>query len=128
MCSQCLKFLFLLPGVCSLDTGDDCATNPCGPNAFCEDRVGGHQCSCNPGCTGDPSDGVRGCKCPRHNWDQVCKRVSCGRNAKCRANYQGRPECYCPPEFPEGDPRKECKSDGKGEVGDSGGHIKIVFV
>ncbi len=98
---------------CLIDTGDDCATNPCGPNAFCENRVGGFQCTCNPGCSGDPSDGSRGCTCPRHNWQDACKRVSCGRNAKCRANFQGQPACYCPTEFPDGDPRVECKADGE---------------
>ena len=95
---------------CEVD-GDDCAgKNPCGPNAVCQDLVGTYQCQCRPGCFGDAKIG--GCKCPQLA-DQ-CKKKQCGRNALCRKEVRGSATCYCPYEYPKGNPNVECtKKDGK---------------
>ena len=33
---------------------NECEAAPCGPNAHCRDLVGGYDCQCQAGCTGDP--------------------------------------------------------------------------
>lgn len=83
-----------------------CARNPCGANARCRDvSGGGFECSCAPGCVGDPRTG---CICGEDRVN-VCANQPCGRNAACRVLNHDEPECYCPPEFPNGDPYTECK-------------------
>lgn len=82
-----------------------CARNPCGDNARCRDVVGGFECSCAPGCVGDPR---KGCICGDHLMN-VCANKQCGKNAACRVLNHDEPECYCPPEYPNGDPYSSCK-------------------
>lgn len=82
-----------------------CARNPCGNNARCRDVIGGYECSCAPGCVGDPR---KGCICGDHLMN-VCANQQCGKNAACRVLNQDEPECYCPPEYPNGDPYTSCK-------------------
>ncbi len=96
------------PRVTCIEDRDDCAGNPCGINAVCENRVSGHHCKCNPGCTGDAT--VR-CECPRP--DDGCKNHKCGEKARCRLNYLSQPVCYCPSDYPKGDPDVACQSDGE---------------
>lgn len=65
----------------------------------------GYECSCASGCVGDPRSG---CICGGQQVN-LCAEQSCGHNAACRVLNHNEPECYCPPEFPNGDPYIECK-------------------
>jgi hypothetical protein len=69
------------------------------------DVVGGFECKCIPGCSGDPD---RGCICQDTLID-LCLGVKCGLNAVCRT-LPNKFECYCPKEYPLGDPYAKCKS------------------
>ncbi|KAK3931322.1 Fibrillin-1, partial [Frankliniella fusca] len=84
--------------------GEECLRNPCGENARCRDVAGGFECSCAPGCRGDP---YRGCVCEASLRD-LCRDVRCGVNADCRVVNGLQAQCYCPPNYPSGDPLKEC--------------------
>lgn len=81
-----------------------CARNPCGDNARCRDVAGGYECSCAPGCVGDPR---KGCICGDTSVN-MCASQPCGLNAECRVLNHDEPECYCPAEYPHGDPYTEC--------------------
>lgn len=82
-----------------------CSRNPCGQNTRCKDVEGGYKCTCLPGCTGDP---LKGCLCEALRTD-YCKNLICGTNALCRLHNDRDPQCYCPPEFPVGDPNVLCE-------------------
>lgn len=90
---------------CRQAKGEECAKNPCGENTSCKDVSGGYECICLPGCTGDA---LRGCVCEDHLVD-LCRNKLCGTNAQCRVVNGKNAQCYCPPEFPIGDPTIECK-------------------
>ena len=68
MKDQLLTCLLMMPTVntcttlqeCKRDQ-DDCARSPCGANAVCRNLLGGYDCKCRPGCTGDAR---AGCSCP----------------------------------------------------------------
>lgn len=90
---------------CSPQIVGACARNPCGENARCREVNDGFECSCAPGCVGDPRSG---CICGGQQVN-LCADQSCGQNAACRVLNHNEPECYCPPEFPNGDPYIECK-------------------
>lgn len=92
--------MFLLSG------GDQCLRNPCGDNAKCRDTQGGFECTCVSGCTGDP---YRGCLCQGPQTD-LCRDKHCGVNAACRVVNNRDPECYCPSNYPAGNPYIECKN------------------
>ncbi len=83
---------------------ETCLSNPCGENTKCQDLAEGYECTCLPGCSGDP---VKGCLCGALRVD-YCKNTICGTNALCRLQSGGEPQCYCPPEFPVGDPNVHC--------------------
>ena len=83
---------------------DECQANPCGANAVCKDTVGSFTCTCNPGCIGDA---VKGCLCTAASIDP-CSNAGCGINAECRTDGE-RGVCYCPSNYPSGNPRVECK-------------------
>lgn len=82
-----------------------CLQNPCGENAICKELVGGYECQCHDGCVGDPK---KGCVCDGKQVN-ICHSQSCGTNALCRVLNHVEPECYCPPEYPAGDPYIQCK-------------------
>lgn len=91
------------PAISCKKSGDECLKRPCGQNAKCKETFDGYMCSCLPGCYGDPH---RGCSCDRAG--QVsCTVTDCGVNAACRIQ-DNQPQCYCPPEFPLGDPLHAC--------------------
>lgn len=91
---------------CILETQGTCSRHPCGANTRCRDFIGGHECTCLPGCVGD--DPRRGCVCSGDRVN-ICSEQPCGTNAACRVLNENEPECYCPPEYPNGDPYRECK-------------------
>ncbi|CAH0390731.1 unnamed protein product [Bemisia tabaci] len=91
-------------GVTGEGCADRCARNPCGENTRCRDVNNGYECSCLPGCSGDP---LKGCNCETNRLD-ACSGHVCGKNALCRMTSGSEPECYCPLEFPVGDPDSEC--------------------
>lgn len=82
--------------------GDQCLRRPCGVNAKCRETLNGFECTCDPGCNGDPH---QACIC---DGGELCKDTRCGLNAACRI-YKNQPQCYCPPNFPFGDPMHGCK-------------------
>lgn len=87
-----------------------CSTNPCGENTRCQDVHDSFECTCLPGCSGDP---LRGCICEGSaSRTDYCKNTICGTNAQCRLQNTGDPQCYCPPEFPIGDPNVHCEYCG----------------
>jgi len=92
---------------CQQPSPVSCAKNPCGENARCREMPGGYECSCMSGCVGDPR---KGCVC---DGEQVnaCHNQPCGINAACRIRNNNEPECYCPPQNPNGDPYIECKKN-----------------
>lgn len=83
---------------------NSCAHNPCGQNTKCHNVQGGYECSCVPGCSGDPH---RGCLCQEPLIDS-CRDLRCGINAACKT-INNKPVCYCPPTYPLGDPLVQCK-------------------
>lgn len=90
---------------CKQSGGAACLKNPCGENARCRDfNEGGFECSCPPNCIGDPT---KKCIC-EIKLVNLCKEKHCGINAACRILNQ-KAECYCPDNFPSGDPFIECK-------------------
>lgn len=90
---------------CETIVTSKCAKNPCGTNSVCKDLVDGYECLCMDGCYGDAE---KGCIC---GGDQTttCSLHTCGKNALCHETSQGYPECYCPSNYPYGDPYSECK-------------------
>lgn len=84
---------------------EECLKNPCGENTKCRDIIGGYECSCLPGCVGDPQ---RGCVCDGQLVN-LCKGKLCGVNADCRVVNGKTAQCYCPSQYPKGDPTIECK-------------------
>ncbi|CAH2073959.1 unnamed protein product, partial [Iphiclides podalirius] len=40
-----------------------------------------------------------------------CAHKNCGLNAQCRIGYNGQPHCYCPRNYPKGDPNIECNQE-----------------
>lgn len=102
---DCLKL------ACQKKSCGVCKSNPCGPDAVCEEVPAGFQCKCPALCTARDNDPRNGCVCIG---DTVisCDGHSCGFNAKCRITTLGNqevPQCYCPPEFPFGNPAERCK-------------------
>lgn len=90
---------------CKQETGGACLRNPCGENARCRDMSdGAFECSCPPNCIGDA---MKNCIC-ESRLINLCKEKHCGVNAACRILNQ-KAECYCPDNFPSGDPFIECK-------------------
>lgn len=86
---------------------DKCASNPCGQNSRCKDIPGGFECLCPPGCTGDPS---KRCVCEQaQQRSDPCKNVICGKNALCQPVNDQDAKCYCPTEYPVGNPYVNCK-------------------
>lgn len=90
---------------CNVQTPGTCLKNPCGENARCRELPGGYECSCAPGCIGDPR---KGCVCDGQQVN-ICHNQPCGINALCRVRNHDEPECYCPSEYPSGDPYTECE-------------------
>lgn len=74
-------------------------------NCRCTNVPGGYECSCAPGCMGDPD---RGCVCDGELVN-LCRDHPCGLNAQCRMTPGDIPQCYCPVNFPSGDPYVQCK-------------------
>jgi hypothetical protein len=93
------------PSIECKQDADECLRNPCGENAKCRDLTNGFECSCINGCQGDA---YKGCVCEEAKIN-LCSSVRCGFNSKCRISSSGSPECYCPLEFPLGDPSSGCK-------------------
>ena len=87
---------------------NECLTNPCGANAVCTDSVGSYTCTCQTGCVGDPK---KGCLCTTSSTvGNPCDNIKCGTNALCRIEPgTDKPVCYCPSNYPGGDPRVSCK-------------------
>lgn len=81
-----------------------CANNPCGLNSKCTEVPGGYECTCMEGCMGDPH---RGCVCQDHQVN-ACHDQPCGLNAACRVLEQNEAQCYCPEDFPNGNPYIQC--------------------
>lgn len=90
---------------CQQVTPGICLRNPCGENAVCREVAGGYECLCAQGCVGDPK---RGCFCDGQQVN-ACANQRCGLNAACRVLGQNEPECYCPSDYPSGDPYVQCK-------------------
>lgn len=82
-----------------------CASNPCGINSRCSEVPGSYECSCMEGCIGDAQ---KGCVCEDHLVN-ACHDQPCGLNAACRVLQHNEAQCYCPDEFPNGDPYVHCK-------------------
>lgn len=82
--------------------GDECLRRPCGVNAKCRETLNGFECTCDPGCHGDPH---QACIC---DGGEPCKDMRCGVNAACRI-YKNQPQCYCPSNYPSGDPMHACE-------------------
>lgn len=101
----CHTYLHIIPNNVLLSGGDQCLRNPCGDNAKCRDTQGGFECTCVSGCTGDP---YRGCLCQGPPTD-LCRDKHCGVHAACRVVNGRDPECYCPSDYPAGNPYIECK-------------------
>jgi hypothetical protein len=81
-----------------------CQRNTCGLNSYCVDTSSGPECKCQAGCNGDA---IRGCTCDDPQLS-ACANHRCGTNAMCKVDRSGRPSCYCPPLYPNGDPNNEC--------------------
>lgn len=91
---------------CKQSKGEECSKNPCGENASCRDVTPGvFECVCLPGCAGDA---YQGCIC-ENKLINLCKSKLCGVKAQCRVVNGKEAQCYCPSEFPHGDPTIECK-------------------
>ena len=106
LCS-CLPGYFGNPRVeCQQTSQSSCKTDSCGINSYCMETNTGHECKCQVGCQGDP---YRGCACDGQQKNNACLTHQCGVNADCRTNRQGVPQCYCPPQFPNGDANTQCK-------------------
>lgn len=90
---------------CRQSSGEECLRNPCGENTKCKDLPGGFECSCQPGCVGDA---YRGCVCDA-KLVNLCKNKLCGVRAQCRVTDGKSAQCFCPAEYPSGDPTIECK-------------------
>lgn len=89
-------------------TADKCTSNPCGQNSRCKDIPGGFECLCPPGCTGDPS---KRCVCEQaQQRSDPCKSIVCGKHALCRPVNDQDAKCYCPTEYPVGNPYVQCES------------------
>lgn len=71
-------------------------------NAKCRETLNGFECTCDPGCHGDPH---QACIC---DGGELCKDMRCGVNAACRI-YKNQPQCYCPSNYPSGDPMHACE-------------------
>jgi hypothetical protein len=75
---------------------DECATDThdCAPEAICENRVGGFDCSCPEGASVDPTDASR---CV--DLDECATQAdACDRHASC-TNTEGGFECSCLPGY-----------------------------
>ena len=93
---------------------DRCKPNPCGQNARCISLVGTYKCKCEPGCTGNPKTG---CTCPPVTPINGCQRKRCGANAQCRTTGRnGGAQCFCPPNYPAGNPDIGCSSEKIGKL------------
>lgn len=103
---QCVPGYFGNPSVeCKLGGDAACLKNPCGINARCRDMPDAtYECSCPPNCIGDAN---KNCVC-EIKLINLCKEKHCGINAVCRI-VQDRAECYCPNNYPSGNPIVECK-------------------
>jgi Calcium-binding EGF domain len=73
---------FVAQGAICVDI-DECAANPCGPFASCQNTAGGFHCECEAGYVGAPP--TMQCKAP-------CDEVKCGKHAFCKPDGQ---EAYC---------------------------------
>lgn len=93
------------PRVECLRDVDQCQPNPCGANSRCIDLVGSFDCKCDSGCQGNAR---QGCTCPPVEVDG-CHFKICGPNAQCRSE-NGVGKCYCPQQFPHGNPDQSCSS------------------
>lgn len=90
---------------CKPKGNEECLKNPCGKNTKCRDLEAGFECTCLPGCIGDP---YRGCDCEGHLVN-LCKNKLCGVKAQCKVVNAKIAQCFCPAEYPSGDPTIECK-------------------
>ena len=81
-----------------------CQRNTCGMNSYCTETANGPECKCQTGCIGDP---IQGCTCEGSKMDSCADKV-CGINAACKVDRSGRPSCYCPKQYPNGDANTEC--------------------
>lgn len=78
--------------------------NVCGINAQCRTENHEANCVCLPNFTGDAK-----VQCQESRHVPLCQPNSCGKNAMCRVESDGNIGCYCPPLYPNGDPKTECK-------------------
>lgn len=76
--------------------------NVCGKNAICRSEQHEATCVCLPNHAGDPR-----IQC-QESRILTCQPNLCGTNAMCRIDYDGTSSCYCPPLYPNGDPKVEC--------------------
>lgn len=76
---------------------NECADNPCGPNALCVDTPGSFTCTCKEEYTGDPFRGcvdVNECEvlekpCGTH---AICENAAPGYNCICPQGYSAKPD------------------------------------
>ena len=76
----------------------------CGVNAQCRSENHEANCVCLQNYVGDAKVLCEESKVA------LCQSNSCGINAMCRVDSDKTIGCYCPPLYPNGDPKKECKS------------------
>ena len=89
---------------------NECLNDPCADKAVCINTLGSFTCKCMQHCEGDPYR--TGCTCPSDQVFDPCSVSTCGVNAKCRPKHSTTTlvaECYCPSEYPSGDPLIRCK-------------------
>lgn len=89
---------------CEPVSSSKCSKNPCGNNSVCKDLLEGYECKCMDGCYGDAE---KGCICGDDH-TTICSEHQCGNNALCHLSEEGVPECYCPQNYPYGNPSIEC--------------------
>ncbi|CAH3133081.1 unnamed protein product, partial [Porites lobata] len=74
---------------------NECATNTdnCDVNAYCNNTVGSHNCTCNPGYTGNGTtcEDVNECTTGYHNCDSnaFCNNTVGSFNCTCTEGYSG---------------------------------------
>eukprot|EP00095_Tigriopus_kingsejongensis_P012598 maker-scaffold642_size120736-snap-gene-0.27 protein:Tk12598 transcript:maker-scaffold642_size120736-snap-gene-0.27-mRNA-1 annotation:"GH13743" len=94
---QCLPGFKLSPNGRSCIDIDECAGNPCGQDAICENLLGSFVCKCPKGTNGDPLSGCRGESTFECTQDSQCDQgESClSSRCVCRRGYERNPAGDC---------------------------------